>query len=235
MKKALQIAGKVLSWVLIVFIIFIVLFIVVSALTVGRENATLFGYKPYVVLSDSMEGVFSAGDMIVSRETDVETLKAGDIITFYSTSTDNYGEVVTHKIRSVTSVGGEAAFVTYGVATDTDDQALVLADNVIGEYVFRIPKLGYFYQFMMSPLGYCLLILLPLVILVAINLVKFIKLFRQYKGEKRAEELAAASEKQAMQDELERLRAQVQQLESEKQAPSVPETPEPKKSKKKRG
>lgn len=214
MKKALRITGKVLTWLLLVFVIFIVIFTIVSVLTVGKEKATIFGYKPYIVASDSMQGEFSAGDIIFSKEVDAATLQEGDIITFYSTSQVNYGEIVTHKIRTVVNDDKGLSFVTYGVATDTDDEARVLSQNVIGKYVFRLPGLGYFYNFLITPAGYITLILLPLAILVALNAVKFVRLFKQYKQEKHDEEAAAEAEKQSMQEELERLRAQVAQMDS---------------------
>ena len=40
------------------------------------------GYKPYIVLSDSMSGVFEVGDIVVSKQTEISELKEGDTISF---------------------------------------------------------------------------------------------------------------------------------------------------------
>lgn len=62
---------------------------------------------------------FDAGDLVLVKEVkDYSTLKEGDIISYISQNTENYGEVVTHKIRRITTdVSGEPGFITYGTTT----------------------------------------------------------------------------------------------------------------------
>lgn len=217
MKKALHIAGKVVTILILVFTILVMIFTVISVNTVGQDKASLFGYKPYIVLSDSMQDTFSVGDMTVSKEVDdPDTLEVGDIVTFTSIDPVNYGAVVTHKIREITTYEGEPAFVTYGTTTGVDDAYPVPFDNVIGEYRFRLPKLGYFFEFLQTTAGYLTVILLPFLLLIALQAVHFFKLARQYKAEQKAEIAAQKAEAEAqrqeaqrMKDELERLRAQM--------------------------
>lgn len=106
MKKALNIIGRIVTVLILIFAILVMIFTVVSVNTVGEDKASLFGYKPYIVLSDSMNDVFAIGDMTVSREVDPETLEVGDIVTFSSIDPSNYEEVVTHKIREITTYEG---------------------------------------------------------------------------------------------------------------------------------
>ena len=213
-KKALNITLRVLTTVILIFSICVMIFTIISVNTVGKD-ADFLGYKPYIVLSDSMQDTFEVGDLSISRATDVEMLEPGDIITFKSIDPSNYGEVVTHKIREITTYEGEPAFVTYGTTTGVYP---VPFDNVIGEYQFRLPKMGYFFEFLISPTGYVVVILIPFLLLILLQAIHFIKLLRQYKRELRAE---AAEQKaqvemerrraQEMEEELERLRAQVKE------------------------
>ena len=60
------------------------------------------------------------------------TLQPGDIIAFTSQDSANFGETVTHKIRSLTTdADGQPAFITYGTTTDTDGgrYLLILSSN----------------------------------------------------------------------------------------------------------
>lgn len=91
---------------------------------------------------------------------------------------------------------------------------LAAAENIIGEYSFRLPKLGYFFQFLKTPMGYFTVVLIPFLLLIGLQIYRFIRLWRRYRWEQMAElraqrmELEAERRRtQAMQEELERLRA----------------------------
>lgn len=231
MTKVWGIIGRVITALILVFAVLVMLFTVISVNTVNKEDASLFGYKPYIVRSDSMRDTFAVGDMIVSSTVDPETLEAGDIITFRSIDPANYGEVVTHKIRELTTYEGEPAFVTYGTTTNVDDAYPVPYGNVIGQYRFRLPKMGYFFEFLRSPAGYVTIILIPFLLLIVLQGVRFIRLARQYKQEQQAELAAQKAEVEAqlqetrqMKEELERLRAQMAGSQAAP-PPSVPPAP----------
>ena len=224
MKKALDIAVRIITTVILIFSVCVMIFTVISVNTVGKD-ADFLGYKPYIVLSDSMRDTFAVGDLSVSVQTDPETLEPGDIITFTSIDPSNYGTVITHKIREITEYEGEPAFVTYGTTTGVDDSYPVPFDNVIGEYKFRLPKMGYFFEFLTTPAGYVTVILIPFLVLIALQGAKFFRLVRQYRAEQqaeldtqRAQAAAELEEARRMKEELERLKAQLQDAVSENQS-----------------
>ncbi len=215
MKKALHIAGNILTVLILIFALFMTAFTIISVRTLGG-NANILGYKPYIVLSDSMRDTFQVGDISVSKAVDPATLEPGDIVTFTSIDPDHYGEVVTHKIREITTYEGQPAFVTYGTTTGEDDAYPAPFDQVVGEYVFRVPKLGYFFQFLKTPAGYVTVILLPFLVLIGLQIVRFVRLIGQYRKEQKVQldetqsELEAErAESRRMREELARLRAQV--------------------------
>lgn len=224
MKKALDIAVRIITTVILIFSVCVMIFTVISVNTVGKD-ADFLGYKPYIVLSDSMSDTFAVGDLSVSAQADPETLEPGDIITFTSIDPSNYGTVITHKIREITEYEGEPAFVTYGTTTGVDDSYPVPFDNVIGEYKFRLPKMGYFFEFLTTPAGYVTVILIPFLVLIALQGAKFFRLVRQYRAEQQAEldtqrarAAAELEEARRMKEELERLKAQLQDAVSENQS-----------------
>ena len=224
MKKALDIAVRIITTVILIFSVCVMIFTVISVNTVGKD-ADFLGYKPYIVLSDSMKDTFAVGDLSVSAQADPETLEPGDIITFTSIDPSNYGAVITHNIREITEYEGDPAFVTYGTTTGVDDSYPVPFDNVIGEYKFRLPKMGYFFEFLTTPAGYVTVILIPFLVLIALQGAKFFRLVRQYRAEQqaeldtqRAQAAAELEEARRMKEELERLKAQLQDAVSENQA-----------------
>ena len=164
-------------------------FTVVSVNTFDRSDRSLFGFKAFIVLSDSMSKTdFDAGDLVLVKEVDPSTLKEGDIIAYTSQNTSNYGETVTHKIRKLTTdASGEPGFITYGTTTDTDDETVVTYPYVLGKYKTNIPKVGRFFMFLKTTPGYIVCILIPFLLLILMQGIHCIRLFRRYKLEQMAE------------------------------------------------
>lgn len=214
MKKALHIIKNIFVWLLVVLAIGMMIFTIISVNTFDRTDRSLFGYKAFIVLSDSMSATdFSAGDLVLSKEVDPATLQAGDIISFQSTGPDNYGEVVTHKIRELTTdENGNPGFVTYGTTTDTNDENIVTYDFVLGKYQTRLPGVGKFFQFLKTTPGYIVCIFLPFLLLILVQGLNSIRLFKRYKQEQFAEiEAQREQEKAELAAERERLEAERQE------------------------
>lgn len=223
MKKALHIIKNIFVWPVVALAVCMMIFTIISVNTFDRADRILFGYKAFIVLSDSMSATdFSAGDLVLSKEVDPATLQAGDIISFQSTDPDNYGEVVTHKIRErTTDENGNPGFITYGTTTGENDETIVTYDFVLGKYQTKLPGVGTFFQFLKTTPGYIVCIFLPFLLLILVQGINSIRLFRRYKQEQLAEmEAQREQEKAELAAERERLEAdrlQSQQLMAELQ------------------
>lgn len=183
MKKWLEIVKNVLIWGIVAFSVIMIIFTLISVNALGRKDRSLFGFKFFIVQSDSMSAThFSAGDIVITKKINVSKLKEGDVITFISQNSDNYGATVTHKIRKViTDKKGGVAFVTYGTTTNTDDAELVT--EVIGKYIGHISYLGRFFVFLKTTPGYVLFVLSPFLLLIISKGIKCIRIFKNYKKE----------------------------------------------------
>lgn len=224
MKKVLNIIKNIFVWLMVALAVCMMIFTVVSVNTFDRSDRSLFGFKAFIVLSDSMSKTdFDAGDLVLVKEVDPSTLKEGDIIAYTSQNTSNYGETVTHKIRKLTTdANGEPGFITYGTTTDTDDETVVTYPYVLGKYKTNIPKVGRFFMFLKTTPGYIVCILIPFLLLILIQGLNCIKLFRRYKLEQMAEmqeERAKIEEERAesqkMMAELLALKAQLAEKENQ--------------------
>lgn len=214
MKKTLNIIKNIFVWLVVALAVCMMIFTVVSVNTFDRNDRSLFGYKAFIVKSDSMSKTdFNAGDLIFSKEVDPSTLKAGDIISYQSTNTENYGEVVTHKIRELTKdAEGNPGFITYGTTTDQNDENIVSYGLVLGKYQTKLPGVGKFFQFLKTTPGYIVCIFLPFLLLILIQGLNSIRLFKRYKKEQLAEiEAQQEQEKAELAAERERLEAERQE------------------------
>jgi len=234
-KRAAEIALKICTWLLVIFTVFMMIFTVVTVSTVDKNERGIFGYRFYIVKTDSMSESennqdidvhFNAGDIVVIKKADDATkLEAGQIIAFISTNSDTYGETVTHMIREpkYNNEGRLIGYVTYGTNTGTNDEAIVEPDYVLGTYTGKMPTVGRFFAFVKTDPGYIICILIPFVLLILYNGVNVIRLFRRYKKEQtaeiEAEKAEIAAEKQRNEEMFLQLQALKAQLEG-KVAPS---------------
>ena len=225
MKRVFNIIRTTLVWLIVLLAVSMMIFTVISCTTFNRNDRSLFGYKMYIVNSDSMAATdFNAGSLILVKETDPSALKAGDIITFMSQDTNSFGETVTHKIRKLTTdAEGNPGFVTYGTTTGVDDETIVTYPYILGKYERQIPGLGNFFNFLKTTPGYFVCIFTPFMLIIIYEGVKFFNLFRRYRKEQmeemQAERDKIEAEKMENAKMLEELKALKAQLESGQASP----------------
>jgi len=125
------------------------------------------GFQPLIVLSGSMEPAYPTGSLVYVKETDVNKLKPGDVITFkYLENTP-----ATHRIVEVLHDKADPSallFQTKGDANEAQDKEPVKAEDVIGKVVFMIPYLGYFSSLISTGTGKYLFISFAAIVVISI-------------------------------------------------------------------
>ena len=106
--------------------------------TNSEEVPSVFGYKPFMVLSGSMESDIHKGDLILTKETNPADLAINDVIAFR----DAQNTITTHRIIDIVENDGQTYFITKGDNNSTQDLNLVAYEDVEGIYVGRIPGIG---------------------------------------------------------------------------------------------
>ena len=163
------------------------------------EVPSFFGWKPFIVLSGSMETQISAGDIVVVKEIDTNELKKGDIIAFKDGNI-----VITHRIDEVTEIDGKTQYITKGDNNNTQDIGYVLPEQVEGVFKFKIARLGNIAMFIQTPLGMIVCLSIPIIIII---------LLQTADSKKEKEELVAKLNKQSkMEEEIEKLKKQNEEL-----------------------
>ena len=189
---AVHIIGAVLCVVFGFFLVCNIIIIVKGTLH-PETPPTVLGVAPMVVLSGSMSGTaedhIEVGDLIFTKQADIDELKVGDVVAFMDGSI-----VVTHRIVSISADRTE--FVTKGDANNTEDEP-ISAEQIIGQYSGRIPKVGDFALFLQKPLGMVIFIGVPVCAFVVWDILR-----------RRRETRAGDEEKEQLRRELERLKAE---------------------------
>ena len=226
MKNLLSKIKNIFTWIVVIVAVCMMLFTIISVNTFNRNDRSLFGYKMYIVNTDSMAATdFNAGSLILSKEVDPTTLVEGDIITFLSQDTNSFGQTITHKIRKVTKdAEGNLGFVTYGTTTDTNDESIVTYPYVLGKYQSHLPGVGTFFNFLKTTQGYFICIFTPFMLIILLEGVRFVQLFKRYRKEQMEEVLqekakveAERQENEKMLEELKALKAELEKQKASKE------------------
>ena len=119
----------------------------------------------YVILSDSMEPTFGAGDLVVVRSVPPDAVATGDVITFERADSDGT-LTVSHRVVAVEERGGEIRYRTKGDANPSVDRRPVPTENLVGRVWFAVPLVGHLVIFARTPVGIVTLVVVPGVLLV---------------------------------------------------------------------
>lgn len=145
----------VIACIVLIPILITNVFIIFKAKANADEVPSVFGLKPFIVLSGSMENEIFKGDLIITKVVDPETLVVDDIIAFR----DAENTVTTHRIIDIVDQDGVKYFITKGDNNRTQDQNLVELKDVEGIYLMRIPGVGNMMNALAEPTTLIIIIL----------------------------------------------------------------------------
>jgi signal peptidase len=176
-----------------------------------NKSNTFFGYRVYIVLSDSMNPEFKAGDIVITKSVKEEGLNIGDIITYRSIDPNTFNEIITHQIIDFTYYQEQKAYITKGMNNENIDIYPALEHHVLGRYTNKVSNAGFVFEFFRTPWGYAALIILPFLIL---SIFELRVLFIIYKTKKMEKFQKFEDEKTVLKKEIEELKTQkfVQEL-----------------------
>lgn len=148
-KKNLR--GRVFSAIWRVMLILLAVILAISACALAYDKfvkkskiPSVFGYSVLIVASPSMTGAIEEGDAIIIKKSD--SYAVGDVITYFPAD-ENFS--VTHRI---VKMEGDK-FYTKGDANQSEDPDPVLIEQIAGKVAVKLDKVGYFIEWLKSPVG----------------------------------------------------------------------------------
>lgn len=166
--KIINILSNIIFTLLILFFMVFCVFLI-NAKVKGKQPEIL-GYRFYGVLTGSMEPNICAGDLVVTKNTAIDNIKIGDVITFTSRESNN---TVTHRVDSI-AVSNNINLITKGDANNIQDSGFVDSDHLIGKVVKVIPGFGTILKFLNEHKVIIMSVIIGLILLwtIAIKLLK---------------------------------------------------------------
>lgn len=179
--------------------------------------ASLAGFTPLTVASDSMAPTFRAGDLIIIRKCDPSQLKQGDIITFHAIINNEYA-LNTHRIAEIDTQNGVRSYVTKGDNNAIADVHMISDGDIVGRYVTRLPGLGKVVSFLSSSLGFLVVIVLPLLVFFIYQVYHLITVSIDLKKAIAVETAQASPDADALLAEAARAKAEAEKAKAEAEA-----------------
>lgn len=201
MKKVMKIVFNVFAWVVLIFALLITLLVFTADRNGG--TASLFGFIPMTVESDSMKPTFAKNDLIICREIDdIGNLQKGDVITYW-TIIDGQKVRNTHRIVEINEVNGNKNFVTRGDNNSREDDISVYSADIIGQWTgMKINGFGQVMDFLRSQTGFFICILLPIALFFLFELYKLIVVIIEIRRPKLTSEDEEEIKKKAIEEYL---------------------------------
>lgn len=221
-KKGITIVISIILWAVILLA---ALFAFTTLATRDQNSvASLAGFTPMIVETDSMAPTFCAGDLIFIKKCEPASLKEGDIITFHTIIQNEYA-LNTHRIDSISEENGMRSYTTKGDNNEIADMHVIADGDIVGKYIGKVQGLGKVMDFLSGSVGFLLVIVLPLLlffiyqiynlVVVSINLKKAVAV--EEAKEKAMAEMAI-EEVEATKAEAEAALAEARRLKAEAEA-----------------
>lgn len=176
--KPFKFITSVISYALFIWLLLVGLTLLVYIADIkiraAKGDNTPPTYNAYVVLTGSMIPEILPNDVVITKYREPKDLEVEDIITFVSSDTRLSNIIVTHRIKATfyDEDTDKYTFETKGDNNNTSDFTLAEGENIIGEVIYKIPKLGYIQQLLATKSGLIIIVLIPCLAILSYDIVK---------------------------------------------------------------
>lgn len=190
--KTKRVINTIVNVVLVVAIVMAAMSTYISFMSNDGSVPSFFGICLFTVESESMEDTIYKGDLVIGKafpknaekrhEAALE-LRQGDIIT-YQTIVDGLPALNTHRILNVGDGGTHIYFETKGDNNKYPDSSTVHETSLEAKYLFHLRGVGNVVEFVQKPLGFFIVVVIPVLIFFIFHLVQFFRVLFEYQNVK---------------------------------------------------
>ena len=190
--KSRRIINTVVNIVLVVAIVMAAVSTYISFMSSDGSVPSFFGICLFTVESESMEDTINKGDLVIGKafpknaeklHASALELRQGDIIT-YQTIVDGLPALNTHRILNIGDGGTYVYFETKGDNNKYPDSSTVHETALEAKYLFHLRGLGNVVEFVQKPLGFFIVVVIPVLIFFIYHLVQFFRVLFEYQNVK---------------------------------------------------
>ena len=158
--------------VLLVLAVTLCLYATIQVLSKGYAN--IGGFMMFRVVTGSMEPEIPVGALLLTKETEIETVEVNDIVCFRTQVSEIWGKIVTHRVVDIIEPeAGKILLVTKGDANLVTDGYYADETNFLGKVIWHTGDGNMFagvLDFFTSELGFLGFIALPSLLLAGLIL-----------------------------------------------------------------
>lgn len=160
---------NILSTIFLIFAICILIFVLYEVIQARKSNEELFilGYKPYIILTGSMEPELKVNELVIIKKESYEKIQIGDIINFYAPGVE---KTVCHRVIDI----NDAGMYTKGDNNNREDILTVTQSSYVGKMVFKTSILAFIIRQVYSPYGIIKMIAFIVSIVLAVILGRYL-------------------------------------------------------------
>lgn len=147
------------------------------------KERTVFGYRSYIIVSNSMYPFLEYGDVILVKEVNYDEIKVNDIVTYQGLVGEFKDKVITHEVIEIFYEEDVKVLKTKGRANTVVDYS-VYEEQVYGKYVYKFILISFINKIVRNEIGFIFLIFIPLGILLVLEFINIVKETRRRELEK---------------------------------------------------
>ncbi len=181
-KQPKQVINTIVNVILVIAIIIAVICTYISFVTSsGNGVPSILGLRLLSIQTNSMAPTINYGDLIIDTGVEAEEIRKNDIITYWTIIN---GERVlnTHRVNEIYDGGGYLIFETKGDANTSADPLTVHEREIVGKYSLKIPGLGKVFDYLQTPTGFLIVVVIPVLLFFLYQLVQFFRVLFEYQN-----------------------------------------------------
>lgn len=129
-KKQKSKIGKILANFFLYLSLVIMLLTIIFVFTSTSESF-LFGYKPFIIATGSMEPEYLTHSIVIIKKDDYEEIKVGDVVAFKPEQLNGAGAM--HRVIKEVPEG----YITKGDNNDFEDEGYLTIENYTGRAIWH--------------------------------------------------------------------------------------------------
>ena len=138
------------------------------------KNKSIFGYRSYVIASNSMYPVLEYGDVILVKDINFDEIEIGDIITYQGKNGELKNKIITHEVIDINYMNDVKVLVTKGRA-NTGIDPYVYPEQIYGKFFYKYTIISFVSKIVRNKFGFVLFIFIPFGILFVLEFINMVK------------------------------------------------------------
>lgn len=183
-KASFKKISNVFSWLLLVAMCILMVYSCFNTYQARKsgEAAFLFGYRPVIVLTGSMEPYMLVNSIALTKEvTSLDEIAVGDVITYHMESQTGRPLRITHRIIAIDN----EKIYTKGDNNYVDDGFYLTMDNVEAKVITVFNQTAWIAAKWQTPAGKVMLISIPVCLILLSSTIKLLRSSRKEELEKK--------------------------------------------------